>query len=71
MIERGGSARFLLETLEAVAVPGEGRREHLDGDVASEPRVARTVHLAHRSCSDQGDYLVGAEPGAWSESHGL
>ena len=71
VIERSRGARFLLESLETVAVLRKRRRQHLDGDVAAEPRVAGAVHLAHRPRPQQGNDLVGTESGAWSKSHAL
>ena len=41
----------------------------LDGDVASELRVARAVHLAHAAGSEQSGDLVRAEAGTWREGH--
>ena len=66
MIQRGRGARFLLEAAQTIGVGGEGRGQHLDGDIAPEPRIARAIHLAHAPGSDEGDDLVRAEtaPGA-------
>ena len=49
MVERRGRARLLLEALLAVRVGRELRRQHLDGDLAPQTRVARPVHLSHAS----------------------
>ena len=43
-------------------VVSDARREHLDGDVAIQARVARPVDLAHPTRSDQADHVEGAEP---------
>jgi len=43
---------------EALGIGGELARQHFDGDVAPEPRVARTVDLAHRAGPDQCEDLV-------------
>ena len=64
MIEHPGGARLLLEAAQAVLVGGERRRQHLDRDLAAEPRVARPEYLAHAAGGDQIDDLVGANPGS-------
>ena len=61
MIQRGRGARLLFEAAQTVGVGGEGRGQHFDGDIASEPRIARAIHLAHPAGSDEGDDLVRAE----------
>ena len=42
-------------------------RQHLDRDLASEPRVAGAIHLAHAAGAERGDDLVGAEAGTGGE----
>jgi hypothetical protein len=46
MVQSGGRARLALETVEPVPVRGKPRRQDLDRDGATEPGVARPVHLA-------------------------
>src|SRR5437773_7115376 len=47
MVELACGARFLLEASQPVGVLGEGFWQHFDGDLATQPGVARAVHLAH------------------------
>lgn len=49
---------FLLEAAQAVRVLGESGREHLDGNVAAQPGIARAVNLPHAARADQRDDLV-------------
>ena len=48
VIERGECARFLLEPA-AVLIRQALRRQHLDGYIAIEPRIASAIDLAHAS----------------------
>ncbi len=66
-----GSLRLLLEAAQAVGVGGEGGGEDLDGDVAAEAWVLRAVDLSHAARADGGEDLVGAEPGAGCQGHGV
>ena len=61
VIERGGGARFLLETMQPPRIGGGVGREHLDRDVAPEPRVAATIDLAHSSGTEQRKDFVRTE----------
>ena len=65
MLEARDVPRFALEPLAPARHrrPDAGR-QHLDGDEAIEPRVARLVDLAHAAFADEGEDLVGTEPGA-------
>ncbi len=47
VIERRGRPRLLLETLQPLRVRRQLRRQHLDRDLAREPRVPRPVDLPH------------------------
>jgi hypothetical protein len=40
MIERGGSPRLLLEAAQPLRVRAQTGGEHLDRDIATEPRIA-------------------------------
>ena len=66
MVQRRGRAGFLLEAVEAIDVGRERRGQHLDRDVASEPRIARAIDLAHAARAEGGHDFVRAErvPGA-------
>jgi hypothetical protein len=48
MVEPRDGLRLALETRAHFAVGREMLREHLDGDVAAQARVARAIHLACR-----------------------
>ncbi len=60
---------FALEPGAAVRVAGHVRRQHLDGDVAAEARIARAVHLAHAAGPKGGRHFVGAEPCSGAHRH--
>jgi hypothetical protein len=40
----------------------EGRRKNLDGNIAPEACVARAVHFAHGTMTQQADNLIRPEP---------
>ena len=68
MIERAGGARLLLEAPQrGRGRAANARRQHLDGDVAAEPRVARAIDLAHPAGAEQADDLVTAPARAGRE----
>ena len=70
MVEGPGGARLAVEPMDEV-----GRRQrgvdHLDGDVAAQPRVARAIDLAHAAGPEASDDLVGAEAIAGGEAYGI
>ncbi len=47
VVERCRGAGFLREALQAVGISGVRRGLNLDGHVAVEAGIARTVHLTH------------------------
>ena len=47
MIQCRCRACLLLEAPETLVIVGERRRKYFDRDVASEPRIARPIDLAH------------------------
>ena len=70
VVERRGRARLLGESAEAVRDRGEGLGQELDGDVAAEVEVPRTVDLTHAPRAQLVEELVPAEPHAdrgWHE----
>ena len=69
MVEDSRGLRFLLEAAQPVGVLREGRRQHLDRDLAAEARILRAVHLAHPPGADLAEDLVGAELRAGRERH--
>jgi hypothetical protein len=54
-------AGLLLESMEAAEVGRECRGQNFDRNITSEPRIARTVHLAHAARAKGGDNFVRAE----------
>src|SRR5204863_2230713 len=44
-------------------------REHLDGDVAAELRIARAIDLAHAAGADLRGDLIGSEAGSLAQRH--
>jgi hypothetical protein len=71
MVETGNGSRPALETRSTLGVLREFGRQHLDRDVATEPRVLRAVDLAHAPGADRGHDFVGAKANAGSEGHGF
>ena len=53
VIERGERLRLASKAVEPLPIACDVGGKHLDGDVAPEPRVARTIDLAHAACSEQ------------------
>ena len=64
MIQRGDGACFALEARARVGARGERRREHFDGDIASEPRVARPINVSHTATAEGGHDFVRTEHGS-------
>ena len=69
MVEGRGGLRFLDEAAAAIRVRQAVGGEHLDGDLAVQPRVAGAIDLAHAAGAEQVENLVGAEPRAGCEPH--
>src|SRR5450759_5368689 len=63
MIQRGDSSRLALEAV------GELLLGDLDGDRAVQPRVARSVHVAHAAGADGREDLVRTELGSIGKGH--
>jgi hypothetical protein len=53
--------RFALESSEALSVGREEVGQHLERDVTTQSRIARSIHLAHPAHTDPGEDLVGTE----------
>ena len=62
MIERRQDFGLALETRDAIGVSSEDVEDHLHGDLAAQPRIARAIHLAHTSGAEYREDLVRAEP---------
>jgi hypothetical protein len=69
VVQQPRRARFLLEAPEALGVADDVRGKDLDRDLASEPGVARAVHLAHAARSEQAQDFVGAQARPGGERH--
>ena len=54
VVQRGDRPCFTLKPLAREVGAGEPRRQHLDGDLAVEARVARAIDLAHTAGADGG-----------------
>ncbi len=61
VVEGRGRARLLLESLAPVGVGRELGRQHLDGHLAAEARVSRSVDFSHASRADGREDLEGTE----------
>ena len=68
--ERRQRARLAFEARAQLRVLGEGRAENFDGNDAIEPRVARSVHLAHAAGAERREDFIGAEPSPGLDGHG-
>ena len=71
MIERGGRVRLALEAPEPLGIGRQRRGQHLDRDVAPEPRVAGAIDLAHSTRAERRDDLVGTQARSGGEAHGF
>jgi hypothetical protein len=64
MVERSQEPRFPLESRTAIGIRDDLWRQDLDGDLASEPRVAGTIDLSHPAGTEQALQFVSADPPA-------
>ena len=62
MVERSKELRFTFESRKAIGIGDDLVRQDLDGDLASEPRVARTIDLSHPAGTEQSLQFVSADP---------
>jgi hypothetical protein len=58
MIERGQPLRFALESCESFRIASGKFRQNLDGDVAIQPWIVRSIDLAHPAGAERRDDLV-------------
>ena len=68
--QRSNRVGLLLEPPQPLWVGRELPRQHLDRDVAAEPRVAGAVHLAHPTSPNRGHDLVRAKANAGFQLRG-
>src|SRR5262245_64507347 len=71
MVQRGEHLGFALEPGEAIGIEREGFGEDLQGDVAIQRGVARTIDFAHAARAERGEDLVAAETEARRTGHGM
>ena len=69
MREGGNRLRLGREARERLGVARQLLGQHLDRDLALEPRVPRAVDLAHAAGAERGNDLVRAEPGSCRKTH--
>ena len=69
MVQRRRRPRFLLEAGQALRVPGELRRKHLDRDDARELVVPRPIDLTHAAGAQRREDLVRSDSGTRGERH--
>ena len=69
MVERRQHLRLALKARDAIGIGGKEIRKNLDGDVAAQPRITRSIHFAHAACADGGHNLVRSESSAGREGH--
>ena len=67
MVEGGGGARLLQEASLAVRIGDLVVREDFDRDSAVQPRVARTIHLAHPARAKEGLNLIRSQDSSRGE----
>ena len=71
VVQDCGRAGFLLEAAQPNGIAGPERRQHLDRDIAVEPRIARPVDVAHASGAEGGEDLVRTETASGHNTHEL
>ena len=69
MVQRGRRAGFLLEARQALGIGGEGRRQDLDGDIASQAGITRAIHVPHAAAAERSHDFIGPESRAGRECH--
>jgi hypothetical protein len=69
MVERCEHAGFALEAVETISIGGESRRENLERDVASEPRISGPKDLAHAAGAKHGLNFERAEARSRRKCH--
>src|SRR4029453_7141665 len=61
VIQRRGGVRFLDKPATTILVADAVCGQNLDGYLAVETRIARSIHLAHSACADEREDFVGPE----------
>ena len=70
MVKLGQKLRLQREPLQTLAVLDKRRGEHLDRDVAIQPRIARAVDFSHSARADGIEDHERSKPGCRSQGHG-
>ena len=70
MVQLRDRPGFAIESPARVFVGGRGRVQHLERNVAPEPRITCLVDLAHSACAERGEDFVGTQAGASGKRHG-
>jgi hypothetical protein len=61
VVQRRERAGFALEAFPPLGVGADEVRQHFDGDLAREPRIAGALDFAHAACANEGNHIVGAD----------
>src|SRR5215831_18186010 len=69
MVQRAGEAGLLLEALEPLAVEDGSVGDDFERHLATQPGIARPVHLAHPPRPDGGQHLVGTDSRSSCQLH--
>ena len=70
MIQAAGRPRLLLESTPSIGILREGVGQYLDGDVATELGIARTVDLSHATRAQGTEDFEAPDAVAHRERHG-
>src|SRR5262245_65116034 len=69
--ECGDGAGLLVEARHRLRIARQPLRQELQRDMASEPGIARSIHLAHATRAEKGDDFIRANVRSGSERHGF
>ena len=69
VVQDRGRTGFLLEAAQSNGIAGPQRRQHLDRDIAVEPRIARPVDVPHASGAEGREDLVRTEAASGHNTH--
>src|SRR5215475_14612032 len=58
MIERTGSASFLLKAIQSFGITGENGWQNLNCNIASESRISRAINFAHSTRANWRENFV-------------
>ena len=69
VIQGGNCLRLLLKKPQPLGIAGKSCRQHLDRDLAVEPRITRTIHLTHAASTEWGKNFIWTKFGAGGREH--